>query len=90
MFKKTKGYAQGGKMKTKGMKAGGKMKTKGYRMGGRRNQQLRPRRIRRHRTGGDPAPRRHCEEDPDEEGRFRGGRPVYGNREMPPVATEEG
>jgi len=34
MFKKTKGYAQGGKMKTKGMKAGG-MTTKGYKMGGK-------------------------------------------------------
>ena len=32
MFKKTKGYAQGGK--TKGMRAGGMMKTKGMRAGG--------------------------------------------------------
>ena len=49
MYKKTKGYAQGGKMKSKGMKnggvtskgykiggkvAGGQMSTKGFRMGG--------------------------------------------------------
>jgi len=34
MFKKTKGYAQGGKMKTKGMKKGGKMMSKGGAKGG--------------------------------------------------------
>ena len=35
MFKKTKGYSSGGKVKSKGMKNGGVMKSKGYKAGGK-------------------------------------------------------
>jgi len=35
MFKKTKGYSSGGKVKSKGMKNGGVMKSKGYKVGGK-------------------------------------------------------
>jgi hypothetical protein len=34
MFKKTKGYSSGGKVKSKGMKNGGAMKSKGMKLGG--------------------------------------------------------
>tara|TARA_R110002126_G_scaffold240755_1_gene384325 strand:- start:64 stop:378 length:315 start_codon:yes stop_codon:yes gene_type:complete len=34
MFKKTKGYSSGGKVKSKGMKNGGVMKSKGMKNGG--------------------------------------------------------
>ena len=34
MYKKTKGYSSGGKMKSKGMKVGGMMKSKGMKKGG--------------------------------------------------------
>ena len=34
MYKKTKGYSSGGKMKSKGMKMGGMMKSKGMKKGG--------------------------------------------------------
>jgi|TARA_R110000765_G_scaffold4747_3_gene15007 hypothetical protein len=34
MYKKTKGYSSGGKMKSKGMKVGGMMKSKGMKRGG--------------------------------------------------------
>jgi hypothetical protein len=34
MYKKTKGYSSGGKVKTKGMKNGGAMKSKGMKLGG--------------------------------------------------------
>ena len=35
MYKKTKGYSSGGKVKSKGMKNGGAMKSKGMKLGGR-------------------------------------------------------
>jgi len=34
MYKKTKGYSSGGKVKSKGMKNGGAMKSKGMKLGG--------------------------------------------------------
>ena len=37
MFKKTKGYSSGGKIKSKGMKNGGLIKSKGMKNGGAMN-----------------------------------------------------